>query len=303
VAEVFISYGRKDRELAARLVELGIDAWFDCEISSGESFGQVIRAELNEANVVLVCWSPQAIQSQWIDAEADYARGIGTCVPTFVAPCALMPPFNRIHTDDLSNWARSANNPTWLRLVDRISKLLGRDGVAAAAGAYALGDEKALYDFAQCFPEEPAAMRIWRAAEMRRRAEFIARLDEARTAVIARAARSAAQTTDLEARIEATVPAFGGWPANKKRGSSITSKLERLAIVSTTFLLRKESSGRTSPRHRAFWQLIPARSRTRPWATSRRSVPSRTLRPRTKGGASVHLHNRARRRSNPQCPS
>jgi hypothetical protein len=94
-----------------------------------------------------------------------------------------------------------------------------------------LGNEKALYDFAQRFPEEPAAMRIWRDAEIRHRAEFIARLDEARTAVAARAARIAAETTDLEARIEATIPAFEAWLADEKRGSANSSKLDPLAIV------------------------------------------------------------------------
>jgi hypothetical protein len=235
VAEVFISYSQKDRELvapiAARFAELGVDAWFDREISAGESFGAVIRAKLKEAKAVLVCWSPEAIQSQWVDAEADYARESGTYVPSFVAPCVLMPPFNRIHTDDLSNWTGSANDPTWLKLVDRISKLLGRDGVAAAARAHALGNEKALYGFAQSFPEEPAAVRIWRDAEIRHRAEFSARFEEAQTAVAARAARIAAEASDLETRIEATVPAFEAWLANEKRGSANTSKLDPLALV------------------------------------------------------------------------
>jgi TIR domain len=139
VAEVFISYSQKDRELvapiAARLAELGVDAWFDREISAGESFGAVIRTRLKEAKAVLVCWSEEAIQSQWVDAEADYAREVGTYVPVYIAPCALMPPFNRIHTEDLSNWTPSPGDPTWLKLVDRLAKKLGRDGVAEAAKA------------------------------------------------------------------------------------------------------------------------------------------------------------------------
>jgi hypothetical protein len=60
VAEVFISYDQKDRELvapiSARFVELGVDTWFDREISAGESFATVIRAKLKEAKAVLVCW-------------------------------------------------------------------------------------------------------------------------------------------------------------------------------------------------------------------------------------------------------
>jgi hypothetical protein len=122
MAEVFISYSENDRALvapiAARLTELGVGTWFDREISAGESFGAVIRARLKEAKAILVCWSPAAVQSQWVDAEAEYARGEGVYVPIFVAPCALSPPFNRLQTDDLSKWTGDVNDPTWIRLVD-----------------------------------------------------------------------------------------------------------------------------------------------------------------------------------------
>ncbi len=165
MAEVFISYSQKERGLVApiaeRLAELGVEAWFDKEISAGESFGAVIRARLKEAKAVLVCWSPEAIQSQWVDAEADYAREVNTYVPVFIAPCALMPPFNRIHTDDLSRWDGSAKDPTWLKLVDRVARLLSRDGIAAAARAHAGGDDQTLYEFARRYPDEPAARRVW----------------------------------------------------------------------------------------------------------------------------------------------
>ncbi len=75
MAEVFISYSQKERALvapiAARLADLGVEAWFDREISAGESFGAVIRARLKEAKAILVCWSPEAIESKWVDAEAE----------------------------------------------------------------------------------------------------------------------------------------------------------------------------------------------------------------------------------------
>jgi hypothetical protein len=147
MTEVFISYSQKDRALVAPiakcLAELGVDAWYDREISAGERFGAVIRTKLKEAKAVLACWSPEAIESEWVEAEADYARELGTYVPIFVAPCALMPPFNRIHTDDLSKWTGEANDPVWIKLIDRLAKLIGREGVAAAARALPSSDEQA----------------------------------------------------------------------------------------------------------------------------------------------------------------
>lgn len=235
MAEVFISYSQKERErvapIAARLAELGVEAWFDREISAGESFGRVIREKLKEAKAVLVCWSPEAIQSQWVDAEADYAREANNYVPVFVAPCALMPPFNRIHTDDLSGWNGSASDPTWLKLVERIAKLLGRDGVAAAARAFAVNDDRTLYEFAKRYPDEPSARIVWSNAEARHRKEFESRLEEARTAAAARAARITAEASDLESRIEATAPAFEAWLADERRGAATEPKPDPLPLV------------------------------------------------------------------------
>jgi hypothetical protein len=221
MAEVFISYSQKDRALvapiAARLAELGVDAWYDREISAGERFGAVIRARLKEAKAVLACWSPEAIESEWVEAEADFARELGTYVPVFVAPCALMPPFNRIHTDDLSKWAGEANDPAWIKLFDRLGKLIGREGVAAAARAFATGDERTLYDFARRYPEEPPARKIWNAAEARHRKHFEQRMVEAKAAA---ETKVNTERTTLAARLKTAAPAFEVWLADEQRGAA-----------------------------------------------------------------------------------
>jgi hypothetical protein len=235
VADVFISYNKKERDavapIAARLSELGVDAWFDRRIPAGQSFGAHIRARLNEARAVLVCWSQEATQSQWVDAEADYARETNKYVPIYIAPCSLMPPFNRIHTEDLSSWDGSTTDPAWLKVVESISKLLGRDGVAAAAHAFATGDEQALYEFALKFPEEPTADRVWNTAVARYREEFNSRLAEARAQATTRVARINAEATDREERVEATVPAFEAWLVEERRGMAAGPKPDPVAIV------------------------------------------------------------------------
>jgi hypothetical protein len=235
MADVFISYNQSERALVApiadRLNELGVDLWFDQKISAGESFGAVIRARLKEAKAVLVCWSPAALESQWIDAEADYAREVGTYVPIFIAPCALMPPFNRIHTDDLSTWNGLASDPTWLKLVERIAKLLGRDGLAEAAKAQALGDDQALYAFARRYPSEATALRIWKTAEARHRKEFESRLEEAQVASASRAARASAEAADLEERIKASATVFESWLVEERCGGAVGPKPDPMAMV------------------------------------------------------------------------
>jgi hypothetical protein len=140
MAEVFISYSQKDRALiapiSARLAELGVNVWFDREISAGEDYQKAIFAQLKKAGAVLVCWSPTATESQYVNSEATYSLGMKKYVPFKIASCELEPPFNIIHTDDLSEWKGAANDPNWIRLVERIAQLIGREAVAAVgAGA------------------------------------------------------------------------------------------------------------------------------------------------------------------------
>ena len=82
MAEVFISYKREERSLvapiAAQLAELSVDAWFDREISAGENFGAVIRARLRRRRPSLSAGVPEAVKSDWVDSEADYARQLAT---------------------------------------------------------------------------------------------------------------------------------------------------------------------------------------------------------------------------------
>jgi hypothetical protein len=124
-----------------------------------------------------------------VNDEAEYASDIENYLPIYIAPCVLMPPFNRIHTENLSNWAESASDPGWLKLVERIAERLGRKGISEAAKALATGDKQTLYKFAQRFPEEPVAQPIWSDAEAKHRSEFQSCLGEARASVAARAAR------------------------------------------------------------------------------------------------------------------
>ena len=232
MAEVFISYSQKDRAriapIAAALEELGIDAWYDREISAGQSFGAVIRGQLKEAQAVLVCWSPDAIASDWVDAEADHARESGAYLPVFIAPCALMPPFNRIHTDDLSKWTGGRGDSEWLKLVDSLARMIGREAVSAGARALAAGDEASKYAFARRYPDEKLAKTFWASAEARLRGEFSSRLTEARAAA---KARLEGERAVLEARLNAATPAFEAWLADERVGAAKGEKPDPLKLV------------------------------------------------------------------------
>lgn len=141
MADVFISYKREERaqveRIAERLKALGLSVWFDSRLPSGESFDEEINREIHAAKCVLVCWSPGAVQSQWVRAEAAIGRERDVLATVMLAPTRLYPPFNLIHTIDLSKWDGRDADPAWLSTIGRIGALTDRADLVERAGKYA----------------------------------------------------------------------------------------------------------------------------------------------------------------------
>ena len=74
MTDVFISYKQEEREavqiIASSLHDLKLSVWFDTKLRAGGSFDEEIAAAMNEAKAVLVCWTPAAVQSEWVRGEA-----------------------------------------------------------------------------------------------------------------------------------------------------------------------------------------------------------------------------------------
>lgn len=136
-ADVFISYKRDERaqvEAIARALEaLKLNVWFDAELRSGTSFDQEIERQVRSARCVLVCWSPGAVSSEWVRAEATIGRQRDVLAAVILRPCDLPPPFNLVHAEDLS---RGPVGEDWLRVLERIGALTRRPGLAAFARAH-----------------------------------------------------------------------------------------------------------------------------------------------------------------------
>jgi hypothetical protein len=108
MVDVFISYKRTDRELvtliAGELLNFDVSVWFDEALRSGLSFADEINAKLQEAKVVVVLWSAEALIRQngidsWVIAEATIARDrqrAGQCryFPVVLGNLWLPAPFN-----------------------------------------------------------------------------------------------------------------------------------------------------------------------------------------------------------------
>jgi adenylate cyclase len=127
MARVFISYARSNQEqaqlLAKRLRGDGFDVWLDEDLPAHRSYADVIEERLREAKAVAVIWSADAVKSQWVRAEADFARNAGTLVQLSVDGTIPPLPFNQIHCAQLSGWDGERDSSAWRHVLESIREL------------------------------------------------------------------------------------------------------------------------------------------------------------------------------------
>lgn len=117
MASLFISYSSEDiglvGPLAGALEGEGHEVWWDQRLSGGQDFVDAIEQALEAADIVIVCWTANSIQSAWVRDEACSGRDRGRLVP--VTLDGSQPPlgFRQYHTIDLSAWNGRPQSPLW----------------------------------------------------------------------------------------------------------------------------------------------------------------------------------------------
>jgi len=142
MVDVFISYSRRDQEMVAvlaRAIEAeGYDVWWDVELPPHESYGDVITAKIGATRAAVVVWSPDAVASEWVRAEADMARNQRKLIQTSLGNTMPPLPFNQIQYADLDGWRGEADHPGWGKVKRSLEALCGgRDGAAGRAATEA----------------------------------------------------------------------------------------------------------------------------------------------------------------------
>ena len=88
MADIFISYSQKDRDvataLAAALEARGYTVWWDYELVGGVKFRREIKEQLSAASVAIVIWSASSVESDWVLDEAAEAKRQDKLLPTRV---------------------------------------------------------------------------------------------------------------------------------------------------------------------------------------------------------------------------
>lgn len=126
--DVFISYARVDQAVARRvagaLERAGLDVWWDADLPAHRAYSEVIERNLAEAKAAVVLWSSAAAASQWVRAEADFARTAGKLVQGQLDGTMPPMPFNQVQCADLKGWRGSDRHAGWAKLLASVRALV-----------------------------------------------------------------------------------------------------------------------------------------------------------------------------------
>jgi TolB-like protein len=137
VAKVFISYERTGEVSAHRVADAlraaGHDVWTDAELPAHRAYSEVIEERLAESDAVVVLWSAAAEKSQWVRAEAEYARQRGNLVQVVLDDSLPPMPFNQTQCASLKGWNGDRRNSQWRKVLESLSQLSSMSGASDAA--------------------------------------------------------------------------------------------------------------------------------------------------------------------------
>jgi hypothetical protein len=83
--DIFISYSRADQTTAQMLANIlekeGWSVWWDRSLLPGDRFDNIIKGELQAAKCVVVLWSSNSVESDWVKDEAAEGAKRGVLIP------------------------------------------------------------------------------------------------------------------------------------------------------------------------------------------------------------------------------
>ena len=137
MADIFISYSRNDRDrctvIRNTLEALKVSVWFDAGIGAGSSFDREIEREIEAAKALLVLWTEESVESDWVRNEARTGKERSGLIAVQLRECQLPLEFRSVQAEVLPEGAEGTDNTVWLGILSRIGELLNRPGLAAYA--------------------------------------------------------------------------------------------------------------------------------------------------------------------------
>lgn len=128
MTEIFVSYASENRDRVETLVEAfrseGLNVWWDVDIPVQAEWSQEIEKALLSAKAVVVCWTPDAVDSENVREEARRARKKGLLLQCFLEPCEPPLFFGELQGADLSKWEGDRDHKRFRMLVEGLRALV-----------------------------------------------------------------------------------------------------------------------------------------------------------------------------------
>jgi formylglycine-generating enzyme len=146
VSDIFLSYAREDlprvRPVVDALEARGWTVWWDRTIRPGQIFERVIETALNEARCVVVLWSRDSVQSNWVRKEAAEGERRGILIPALIDDVLIPFAFRDIQAANLDGWQGAQPHAGFQELAQGVEGMLAapaarRAAAPAAAPAFA----------------------------------------------------------------------------------------------------------------------------------------------------------------------
>lgn len=135
---LFLSYAHADQAQAQRLAtalrRAGFTVWWDALIEGGSSYAATIRDALSTADTVIVLWSRQSVDSDWVRDEAAQGRDRRRLVPLSLDGTPPPLGFGQIQVIDISRWNGRSNAPQFQSIRRALAAAIS-GAPAAPAGA------------------------------------------------------------------------------------------------------------------------------------------------------------------------
>ena len=108
MSDIFISYkhaqSQQARQLASALAARGWTVWWDWNIPTRTDWQAELDAQLDAAGCVVVLWSPESVQSQWVLYEARHGQRSGKLIQCLLEPLQPPPEFASLQGVSLAGW-------------------------------------------------------------------------------------------------------------------------------------------------------------------------------------------------------
>ena len=99
--------------------------WWDRHIRGGAAFAKDIESQLQKADAIIVAWSSNANESDWVKDEAVFARDKGKLLPLCLADCEAPIGFRQYQSVEFAKWKGDATAEPVQNLLAAIADITG----------------------------------------------------------------------------------------------------------------------------------------------------------------------------------